>query len=189
MAADSSFVDQIREAGKNLIASTKSSLDWYKDKITDLFKKDPKKIFKPTSYPKIGQMFIFVYDPKYKATLPFYDAFPLVLPIEMYREGFLGINLHYLPPNARTSLLNALTDLKNNDKYDETTKLNISYELLSRYSSQFSGSQDCIKKYLFGHVRSSFHYIPPTEWGKVVTMPLQKWKVNPNSKYARSPPY
>ena len=30
----------------------------------------------------IGKMFFFEYDPKHKATLPIYDRFPLVFPIE-----------------------------------------------------------------------------------------------------------
>ena len=32
--------------------------------------------------PSAGRMNFFVYDPKYKKTLPFYDTFPLVLPLE-----------------------------------------------------------------------------------------------------------
>lgn len=187
--ADSTFVDQLKEAGRNIIDSSKDSVEWYKQKVTDLVKKDPSKLFKPKAFPQIGKMFIFVYDPKYKDTLPFYDAFPLVIPIEMYTEGFLGLNLHYLPPAARVSLFNALTKVRNNDKYDDTTKLNVSYELISRYSNQFKGNQACIKKYLFGHVRSSFHNVEPTEWSKVIAMPLQQWKINPNRKYAGSPPY
>ena len=40
---------------------------------------------------------MFVYDPKTKAKLPFYDTFPLVLPIDTFRGGFIGLNFHYLP--------------------------------------------------------------------------------------------
>ena len=43
----------------------------------------------------IGRMYFYFYDPKTKDTLPYYDKFPLVIPIERYPDGFLGLNLHY----------------------------------------------------------------------------------------------
>jgi hypothetical protein len=184
----SDFQIELAEAGKNLVSAAKNSLDWFKDKVTNVFKKDPNKLFKPVSSPEIGKMYLFVYDPKYKDKLPFYDMFPLVIPIEPMNGGFLGLNLHYLPPNGRASLLNSLTNLANNDKYNDTTKLTVSYELLKGYSN-YSGYENCLKRYLYGHVRSSFQYVSPSDWAKVVAMPLQKWKVNPNSKRAGSPPY
>jgi len=49
----------------------------------------------------LGKMYFFVYNPKHKITLPYYDMFPLVLPIERYSNGFLGINFHFLAPKDR----------------------------------------------------------------------------------------
>jgi hypothetical protein len=132
---------------------------------------------------------MFAYDPKYKNILPYYDAYPLVFPIEFYSDGFLGINLHYLPPLARAKLLTNLKDLANNDKYDNSTKLAISYNVLKAHSIQFNGFENCIKRYLFAHVRSSFHQVSPYDWDKAVLLPLQRWQINPNRKYARKPPY
>ena len=60
----------------------------------------------------IGQMFMFFYDPKNKQTLPYYDRFPLVFPIELYSDGFLGINLHYLPQKYRANLMDALYSIE-----------------------------------------------------------------------------
>lgn len=193
--ASSNFLDQIKDLTQNLMGSTKEATQWYKDKITDLRKgKDPEYdrdqnlLFKKTSMPEIGSMFLFAYDPKTKATLPFYDMYPLVIPIEFDNNGFLGLNLHYLPPNARVTFLNSLTTVSNNDKYDKTTKLNLSYKILKNYS-RFGGYEVCVKRYLYGHVRSSFHSINPADWKKVVMLPLQRWEINPNKKYAGSPPY
>ena len=83
------FFTQIRDAGKNLIAASKDSVDWYKDRVTDLVKTDPSNRFKKSATPQIGKMYLYIYDPKYKNTLPFYDALPLVIPIEFYGNGFL----------------------------------------------------------------------------------------------------
>ena len=39
----------------------------------------------------VGNMYFFRYDPKYKATLPVYDKYPLAIVIERYTDGFLGL--------------------------------------------------------------------------------------------------
>ena len=64
---------------------------------------------------------MFFYDPKIKRKLPYYDRFPLVLPIETYSNGFLGINFHYLSIPMRIRLLDRIMKFSNNDKFDDTT--------------------------------------------------------------------
>lgn len=189
---DDEFLQILKSSGKELAEGAKAAINWFKDKISDITKKlkrDPNNVFTKDGTPEIGQMYMFAYDPKYKATLPYYDAYPLVFPIEFYGDGFLGINLHYLPPMARARLLSSLKSLATNNKYDDTTKLNISYELLRASAIRFSGFENCVKRYLFAHVRSSFHQVAPYDWDKAVLLPLQRWQVNPNRKYARNPPY
>lgn len=186
------FEANLRKSAYQIQSEQKESINWLKDTIYDINRKqkgDPNKLFRKTSMPQIGDMFLFVYDPKTKDKLPFWDTYPLVFPINMYDDGFLGLNLHYLPYMQRANLMNALDSIKNNDKYNDTTKLNISYELLNRYATQFKGFDVCIKRYLYGHVRSSFHYVSPSDWGKVIMLPLQRWKINPNRRLAGSPPY
>lgn len=189
---------QLRKAGKAMnFASSQEAREWYRNQALDMSKVDqekvmdtaePFKIFKGIGSPAIGKMFMFSYDAKYKATLPFFDQFPLVFPVEFYNDGFLGINLHYLPVQARAQLMDALHTITTNDKYNKTTKLQISYRLLKTYSTKFVGFEQCVKKYLFGHVRSTFHYVNPSDWDKALMLPLQRWHVNSNSKYARTPP-
>lgn len=191
-AQDDEFLQILKSSSRELAEGAKSSINWLKDKISDITKKvkrDPNNIFTKDSSPEIGQMYMFVYDPKHKDTLPFYDMYPLIFPIEFYGDGFLGINLHYLPPMARASLLSNLKKLSTNKKFDDTTKLNISYQLLKAHSIHFQGFENCVKRYLFAHVRSSFHQVSPYDWDKAVLLPLQRWHVNPNKKYAKNPPY
>lgn len=189
---DDEFIQILRSSSREIAESAKSAVDWFKGKVTDLIKKvkrTPNQVFTKDASPSIGEMYMFVYDPKHKETLPFYDMYPLVFPIEFYGDGFLGINLHYLPPLARAALLNNLKKLANNNKYDDSTKLAISYELLKAHAIRFKGFENCIKRYLFSHVRSSFHQVSASDWDKAVLLPLQRWQVNPNKKYARNPPY
>jgi hypothetical protein len=130
----SDFQDDLTEASKNLIGASKDSVTWYKDQVENAKKKP---LLKQMSSPEIGKMYLYYYDAKYKDRLPFFDMYPLTIPIEFQNSGFIGLNLHYLPPNARASLLNSLTTLANNNKYDDSTKLVVSYQLLKKYS-QFS---------------------------------------------------
>lgn len=121
----------------------------------------------------IGRMYFYHYDPKHKETLPVWDKFPLVIPMEYYSDGFLAMNLHYLDPYTRLLLLDRLQDFINNDKYDDTTRFNLSYKLLSQ-SRRYNMVQQCIKRYLFAHIRSSLIYIEPDNWETAIFLPTQK---------------
>jgi hypothetical protein len=122
----------------------------------------------------IGRMYFFLYDPKTKDTLPYYDRFPLVIPIERYPDGFLGLNLHYIHPKQRIILLDKLSEFANNDKYDKSTKLRLSYDLLSKASRIFEATP-CIKRYLYNHVESRFMEISADEWDIAALLPMESF--------------
>lgn len=121
----------------------------------------------------IGRMFFFKYDPKHKATLPVYDIYPLVFPIEQYNDGFLGLNIHYLDPDQRINLLGRLQEYATAKTYTPKTRLQISYNLLNSSRSVKSVLGDTTKRYLYGHVRSKFIEIPATEWDKAAQLSLE----------------
>jgi hypothetical protein len=121
----------------------------------------------------IGKMYFFKYDPKTKKTLPVYDIYPLVFPIEPYSDGFLGLNLHYLGGGERAALINRLREYSSNKKNDATTRLRLSYDLLSSTKRLSSATRPCIKRYLFSHLRSRFIEITANEWDKVIDLPLE----------------
>jgi hypothetical protein len=120
-------------------------------------------------------MYMFSYDPKFKETLPYYDMFPLIFPIDLRKDGFLGINLHYLPPVLRAKLMNAIYQTINNQAYDSTTKLKISYGILSN-ASKYRYFKPCIKQYLAAHVQSSYLNIEPTNWDSALMLPTEQFK-------------
>lgn len=122
----------------------------------------------------IGSMYSFFYDPKHKKTLPYYDKFPLVFVIGPKDKGFLGLNMHYLPPVLRAKLMNELHKITNNNKYNDTTKLKVSYELLAS-TSRFRYFAPCIKHYLFEHVRSKFLKIDPYMWDTALFLPTEQF--------------
>lgn len=122
----------------------------------------------------IGNMYLFKYDPKHKDTLPYYDRFPLVFPINKAKGGFLGINMHYLPPQLRAQLMDALYDTTTNKKFDESTRLKISYDILNS-AAKFRLFAPTIKHYLSKHVQTRFVYMNPSEWDIALFLPLQQF--------------
>lgn len=122
----------------------------------------------------IGSMYSFFYNPKNKKTLPYYDMFPLVFVIGPKPGGFMGINLHYLPPVLRAKLMDQLYTITNNKKFDSTTKLKVTYELLAK-ASRFKYFAPCVKHYLFDHVQSKFLRIEPRFWDVALMLPTEKF--------------
>lgn len=170
-------------------AKSKSALEWFKQKAGKQ-KVDPDTMLRMpdvrenlTFSPLIGSLFLFKYDAKHKATLPYWDMFPLVFPISMESDGFLGLNLHYLPPSLRASLFSSLVGFGSKNAYQD---LKLSYSILNKYSS-LSYYKPCVKRYLYSHVKSKFLYIEPEEWPLVVFMPLQRFqKASTGKVYADS---
>lgn len=125
---------------------------------------------------RIGNMYMFMYDPKTKKTLPFYDRFPLIFPIGPAPGGFYGINLHYLHPRLRAILMDRLmTDVISNEKYDQSTKLRLSYRILQS-ASKYRYFEPCVKHYLTSHVKSRMIYIYPAEWNMALFLPTEQFE-------------
>lgn len=128
-----------------------------------------------------GKMYLFEYDPKLKDTLPYYDRFPLVFPINKAKGGFLGINMHYLPPQLRAQLMDALYTVASDDKYNERTRLELSYDILNS-ASKFRLFKPTVKRYLTSHVKSRFVEIFSSEWDTALFLPIQSFQKATQSK-------
>jgi hypothetical protein len=124
---------------------------------------------------QVGSMYLFSYDPKTKKDLPYYDTFPLIFPFKKLPDGFLGLNLHYLPYVLRAKLMDLLYTYVTDTKLDEKTKLNITYNILSR-SITNKYIAPCVKRYLTDHVRSKFIAISPVEWDIALFLPVQRFQ-------------
>lgn len=159
-------------------ARTAEARNWYRDQAKQINKSAAQgdKLIREAGRDRyenrfrLGNMYMFAYDPKHKETLPYYDRFPLIFPINKAKGGFLGINMHYLPPILRAKLMDSLYDTITNDRYDENTKLNISYKILSG-ASKFKEFKPTVKHYLTDHVRTRLVYINPTEWDIALFLP------------------
>ena len=126
-------------------------------------------------------MYFFEYDPKHKDTLPYYDRFPLIFPINKVKGGILGMNMHYLPPKMRAQLMDALYSVTSDNNYDEQTTLSISYKILNS-ASNFRLFKPTVKMYLASQVRSRFIKINSSEWDTALFLPVQSFQKASNSK-------
>lgn len=136
---------------------------------------DKKNVVQTLDQDSIGRMYMFFYDPKLKKELPYYDTFPLIFMIGPAKGGFLGINLHYLPPFYRAKLMDAMYQTINNKKYDETTKLKINYQILTA-AAKFRFFRPCIKHYLNAHVQSGFLNVEPKNWDSALLLPTERFR-------------
>lgn len=174
------FLRILQRANSNkALAPYQKSKKWYRNIASKVQRVNRKALFmNNANESKVilpGHMYLYFYDPKHKDTLPYYDIFPLIFPIEMYSDGFLGINLHYLPHGLRARLMDALYDLMNNDKKDQTTKLKISYNILKN-AAKYKYFKPCVKRYLYSHLRSNFIRVNADEWEQVLLLPLEQFK-------------
>ena len=128
--------------------------------------------------PKVGRMYLFKYDAKYKDILPYWDKYPLVFPFQPveggYIDGFYGINLHYLPVKQRIVLMTALIDAQGKvGNLDDNYFMKISYEVIKK----FPAAQQCIKRYINTpmHRKTPFYGISGADWPYAAALPLQKF--------------
>ena len=169
-----------------LPARTQEARDWYRNQAKRVIGVDGSKLMSsdPTRFRQMvvpGRMYMYFYDPKFKKTLPYYDTFPMVIIIDIGSNYFLGLNLHYLPLNYRAKLMDALYNIRNNNRWDETTKYQITYKLLKSVS-ELRYYKPCIKKYLKIHVRSRFVSISAEEFEIAAFLPLQKFEKQPTTR-------
>lgn len=130
---------------------------------------------------QVGSLYLYEYDPKYKEELPFYDRYPMVFPFSPTKTGFIGLNMHYLPYDARIKLFDALYNLKSSTMITENTKLKLSWEAIQNLS-KFPLAQPCVKQYLYSHIRSSLVKVEAVHWATAMMIVSPKF-VKQNNFY------
>ena len=170
--AVSKFIQAVKDESRGRPRSTA----WYRNKIREFGQPRPQQLIrdgKRADNPFYGKLNMFFYDPKFKKTLPYYDTFPLVLPLERYSDGFLGINMHYLPIPLRIKLLDNLVDYTNSEDFtDVSTRMLVTYNRLKNIRL----IRPTIHKYLSGYTKSQFRRIDADEWTIATLLPVQRFK-------------
>ena len=150
------------------------SYNWYKKEVGKITTPGARALInqgKATIRPKFGVMNLFGYDPKNKLTLPLYDRFPLIMPLDAAKGGFYGLNFHYLQPGDRVACLRQLQRYASDDNYDKKTRFNLSGGIPKN-----SYLKRTIKHYLFDHVRTSFLNITADEMAIGIFLPVARFQ-------------
>lgn len=165
----------------DLTIAVKRSRSWFDQQVNMLTRQNltPNKVLSGNPDQLVtkimpGHLYMFVYDPKMKKELPYYDRFPLVFPFSRTPDGFYGLNMHYLPYQLRIALLDNLLVFKNNNKLDETTRLKYSWQVIDGIS-RYKAAQPCVKQYLSGHVRTQFRQVSSEDWATAMLLPVERF--------------
>jgi hypothetical protein len=170
-----------QKTASQIQSMTQESHKWLLQKIANI--RNPSYIprgikaetYREASSFKVGKLYCFYYDPKGKNELPYYDTFPLVLMLERYNDGFLGLNLHYLPIKVRAVFLDKLMDHAVLNQDNEIQRMRITYDILVA-SKRYKEFQPCLKRYLHGHLKSRILTIQPEEWEVATFLPMHQFK-------------
>ena len=176
------FLDTLKSAIKTSSATAKARAagDWFREKVKQASASTRMRAVTPAQLLKrqeegsaaLGKMLFYKYDPKFAKKLPYWDMYPLVFPFEKAKGGFYGLNLHYIPPRERAVLMDELNNYATNNKYDATTRLKITYDLLKGYGR----AVPCVKRYLGSNVRSNTVRINSDEWEIAIFLPVERFQ-------------
>ena len=181
-AINEGLLDKLKTAIKTSTAGAKARAagDWFREKVKQAGATAKMKAVTPNQLLRrqpddnilLGKMFFYKYDPKFAKKLPYWDMYPLVFPFERAPGGFYGLNLHYIPPRDRAVLMDNLNQYASNNKYDKTTRLELSYRLLKRYGR----AVPCVKRYLGDRIVSQTVRIDADEWEIAIFLPVERFQ-------------
>ena len=183
MASQVGIFDQLREEahGREL------SIRWYRQKVQELLPKPQVRLMiregiktqKVTKRPNFGMMNLFYYRPKGAAKLPYYDIFPLVIPLgRRLNDGFVGINFHYLSVPQRWLLLERLSMFQmpsELDAFDTEEGMGDVMALFWPKIRRKRGVKPIVRRYLTKYIKSYFLKIELSEMLIALAIPMERF--------------
>ena len=163
--AEETYFDKISKQ----IKTGNEPFRWYRNRIKELGTPNTAELLrsgKLAKRPHEGFLNMYIYAPKFKDKLPYYDTFPLIMYLKPAEKGFYGLNFHYLPYALRARLL----DAAGQDKLDVNA---VSRSRLTKPT---------IKRYLFGYLRSMCLRIDPEDNLTAIMLPVQRFKKASDNK-------
>jgi hypothetical protein len=186
---------QLRDRVKKqdaMLPAEKRAMFWFHDYATALTQWQRK--FKTVTYPQLRQddftkelvgadrampgfFYFFMYDPKTKVDLPYYDRFPFVLCLDNQHGRFRGLNFHYLDYLHRARLFDLLYPFRMGrparpNVRDIRMRLKVTYSIL-KISSKYKAFKPCFKEYLVPHVQTPLMKVGAKEWDVALFLPVE----------------
>ena len=178
MAKDTIFRKLREEAGGREL-----SVRWYRSKIKELaprmtarqaIAEDPSNA---TARPTYGMMNLYWYKPLNAARLKYYDLFPLVIPFKKHRNGFTGLNFHYLSIPMRINLLERLEAFEDSGTLYSLDEVDIGQLLAFQWNEVKGkrGVKPIVRRYLAKYVYSKFLKIELEDMVVGALLPVERF--------------
>ena len=179
MAQDTIFRKIREEAGGREL-----SVRWYRNKIKalapritgpELLSEAEKK--KIRARPTYGMMNLFWYKPLNAARLKYYDLYPLVIPFKRHRNGFTGLNFHYLSVPMRINLLERLSAFEDSGTLYSLDVDDIDQLLAFEWTEVkgMKGIKPIVRRYLANYVYSNFLKIGLEDMVVASLLPVERF--------------
>ena len=179
MAQDTIFRKIREEAGGREL-----SVRWYRNKIKalapritgpELLSEAEKK--KITARPNYGMMNLFWYKPLNAKRLKYYDLYPLVIPFKKHRNGFTGLNFHYLSVPMRMNLLERLSAFEDSGTLYSLDVNDIDQLLAFEWMEVkgMKGIKPIVRRYLANYVYSNFLKIGIEDMVVASLLPVERF--------------
>ena len=123
----------------------------------------------------VGRMVSFWYLPNNRDQMASYDRYPLVLIIKRHKDGFTGLNFHYLGLRERAELLTFLRDRTEWEHDPKKTRLRVTYKILMS-KTRYKYFWPCLKTYRREDIKSRFISIKPKNWDKAIILPIESFE-------------
>lgn len=192
MPAVKIFQELREKTNKNqgLLPAEKRAMFWFRDYATDLTRWQRRHVGTKfnelrnheftkelTSVVRPGFLYFYMYDPKWKKELPYYDLFPFTLVLHEREDSFLGLNFHYLDYYHRARFFDLLYPFREGrparpQVRDIRMHLNVTYAIL-KYTSKYKAFKPCIKRYLKEHVQTPYMKVGAKEWDIALFLPVE----------------
>ena len=162
-----SLFDDIKDSAEGRDLSTR----WYRAKVaalggTSMTAETHIDDGLATAKPNYGMMNLFSYQPSKPEKIPYYDIFPLSIPVVKHRDGFTGINFHYLTIPMRVKLLDILVEA-----FGENNKVQMSW----RQISGLRLARPIVRRYKAKWVKSKFLRLPVEDMLIAAVLPVQQF--------------
>jgi|TARA_B100000315_G_scaffold104704_1_gene96053 hypothetical protein len=161
---------------KDTAAGRELSIRWYQSRIGDLegrYLTAPSLIDegiseeRVTSRPTYWMMNMFRYFPLKGERLPYWDLYPLVLPLQRRSDGFIGLNFHYLPIAQRIKVLDRMKMYG----VERTGRMKVSFPMIV----DWKGVKQMTRRYKAKRVKSLFLQIPLEDMLIGALLPVQRF--------------
>ena len=183
---------KIPDSIQSAMQGMKDAKAWFKQKLSNILqgKKDDEvedygletsyRGMKSNVKDPFGRMSYFIYQAEHDKKLPYWDMTPLSILYDEDAEHFYGLNLHYVHPMIRASILRSLVNHMMNAN-SEKAFLRISYNIIKTLSTN-KYIKPCIKTYLKSNFRTPPVVIKPDYWHKAIMLPTANWVRASNSR-------